>query len=113
MMPWSLITAGILLIGVGALIRLAPKVGRSSRWYWPAAVLGIVFGAAPRSWLLAGAALLLYGLGWNNSSAIGTLLYMLSALLFILALIFVFRAPRWLEPRSLRDHKPDRLGRSR
>ena len=111
-MPWSVITAGILLIGVGALIRFAPKVERSSRWYWPAAVLGIVFGAAPRSWLLAGAALLLYGLGWNKSSAIGTLLYMLSALLFILALIFVFRAPRWLEPRSLRNRKPDPPGRS-
>jgi len=100
---WHLITAGILLMGVGVLIRFAPRVDRGSRWYWPALALGIIFGAAPRSWLLWGAALLLFGLG-STPSAIGVLLQLLAALLLAVGLIFVFRAPRWLEPRSMRSH---------
>lgn len=107
---WYLITAGILLIGVGAIFRFAPRVDRGSRWYWPAVVIGFVFGAAPRSWLPWGAALLLFGLG-SNSSTIGLLLQLLSALLLVVGLIFLFHAPRWQDPRTLRDHKPDWPGR--
>lgn len=93
--------AGIVFIAVGLMFRFAPYVGRTSRWWPAAAIVAVVFGYAPRSWIPWGAAALLAGIAGAVGGGAAGAVNLLAALFLLGGVVLMFWHAPWMEPRSL------------
>lgn len=96
-----LIALGVVGILIGAMFRWVPLLGPSSPWRLSLMPIAIVFGNLPRSLMPFGLACLLFGVGEDFPSYRGATL-LIGVLMFLLGLLLMVWAPRWMQPKSLR-----------